>query len=127
MMRGVINLFKCVVSRICSWFRPAKKKLQVSKHNDFPDRFVYGVIYLVGEDGQYWFASLLCPCQCGDTIKLSLLGSAHPRWCVIEYDDATITVQPSVWRKQGCKSHFFIQHSEIIWCKSLEQHSMSKH
>ena len=84
--------------------------------DDFPDSLDPTKIYLVGENGYVWAAAMLCPCGCGDIIKLNLLKKARPCWSVKEHRDGCITISPSIWRKTGCKSHFIIFHGTIHWC-----------
>jgi hypothetical protein len=63
-----------------------------------------------------WFVAMLCPCGCKETLQMSLLHDANPQWKIIEHGDGTITLQPSVWRKVGCRSHFFLRRGLIQWC-----------
>lgn len=38
----------------------------------------------------------------------------RPRWPLDEHEDGTITLHLSVWRKEGCRSHFFLRHGKIV-------------
>ncbi|WP_419192496.1 DUF6527 family protein [Engelhardtia mirabilis] len=60
---------------------------------------------------------MLCPCGCGEEIQLNTVGG-HPRWSVEVEIDGTVTLAPSVWRKAGCESHFFLRSGAIQWCSS---------
>ena len=66
--------------------------------------------------GQEWVAAMLCPCGCGDTIELMLLHSVAPRWD-LHVDRGLPTLDPSVWRTAGCRSHFWVRHGRIVWVK----------
>lgn len=64
-----------------------------------------------------WSAGLVCPCGCGEVIELLLLRSADPHWTlsIDRYDRPTL--HPSVWKKVGCKSHFWLRKGRVIWVK----------
>ena len=84
---------------------------------DFPDGIEPGRVYLVGDGSFPWFAALLCPCGCGSTIQLSLLKNDHPRWHAKRHFSGRVTLHPSIWRKEGCRSHFFLQRGQIVWAR----------
>lgn len=72
-------------------------------------------LYVVGEGGSFWFASLLCPCGCGDTVTVTLLKADRPHWTLTTANNCP-TLEPSIWRRKGCGSHFFLRGGRIIWC-----------
>jgi len=72
--------------------------------------------YIIGEGQHRWAALLRCPCGCGDLVELSLHKEGRPRWHVFEHLDGTITVKPSIWRTDGCRSHFYVRRGRIQWC-----------
>jgi hypothetical protein len=80
-----------------------------------PEAAESGVVYLVGESSVPWCAILRCPCGCGDVISLSLIASDRPRWRARNFWDGTVSLHPSVWRTKGCRSHFFVVRSRVIW------------
>jgi len=82
---------------------------------ELPDRLKSGTIYLVGEGEYLWYAAMLCPCQCGETLHMNLMPHSRPRWKVTRHQDGTVTLHPSVWRLMGCRSHFFVRCSRIVW------------
>lgn len=84
---------------------------------DVPERFARETIYLVGEPPDFWAAAMACPCGCGDAIHLSLLRRSRPRWRAREHRDGSVSLHPSVWRREGCESHFFIHHGVVRWCR----------
>lgn len=83
---------------------------------EFPDKLDRAKVYLAGEGDNLWAAAMICPCGCGDVIKLNLLQQARPCWSVQEHPDGTLTLAPSVWRQKGCRSHFLLRHGRIDWC-----------
>lgn len=83
-----------------------------------PETLAPKTIYLLGEGENLWFVAMLCPCKCGAVIQTSLLQSARPRWDLVEHNDGTISLLPSIWRREGCRSHFFVKRNSIQWCRS---------
>jgi hypothetical protein len=83
-----------------------------------PDNADAHVVYLIGDTPAPWCASLRCPCGCGETISLSLIPEDRPKWRARTHFDGTISLHPSIWRTKGCRSHFFIVRSRIIWVPS---------
>ncbi|MBK3405300.1 hypothetical protein H0176_16910 [Methylorubrum populi] len=81
-----------------------------------PDTLAPCTVYVVGEDGHRWFAAFDCPCGCGETIKLSLIPGDRPGWRLRDHWDGTASLAPSVWRKVGCKSHFWLRKGKVEWC-----------
>lgn len=85
---------------------------------DLPDHLKSGVVYIVG-DGEYlWFAAMICPCGCGVTLQMNLMPHSRPRWDVIKHKDGSVTLNPSVLRLTGCRSHFFLRRGQINWWHS---------
>jgi hypothetical protein len=103
--------------RFWRWIRPGAAPFTTVLVGDLPDDLRARTIYLVGEDGHLWCAAILCPCGCGDVIQLNLLEAARPSWKVRESSDGTISIEPSVWRQKGCRSHFFVRKGVIEWCQ----------
>lgn len=58
-----------------------------------------------------------CPCGCGDRIELIILKEARPRWDVSVNKAGEPSLRPSVWRKSGCRSHFWVREGRILWCE----------
>ena len=96
-----------------------RRKLPVFRYehvDDFPDTLIPTYVYLAGEKGNLWAAAMMCPCGCGEVIELNLLKQARPCWSVREHLDGSVSVQPSIWRQKGCRSHFFVRNGRIDWC-----------
>ena len=114
-MNWIINFWRAILQ-----FFGLVGPYQTEMVTDLPDKLRARRIYLIGEDGEYWFAAMSCPCGCAATIQLSLLPDERPHWRYQQHDNGTLTLQPSVWRTKGCKSHFFVRHGEIDWCKAMD-------
>jgi hypothetical protein len=91
--------------------------------NDLPDQLKPGVLYVAGENGHYWAAALKCPCGCGDDIQLNLMPQARPCWSVTRESQGSATVEPSIWRSQGCRSHFWLRRGGIEWVRDFTSSS----
>jgi hypothetical protein len=82
---------------------------------DPPEKERDGVIYIIGGIAP-WLLSMHCPCGCGETIQLNLLKEGSPCWN-FKVHQKKITLNPSVWRTIGCKSHFIISKGQVRWVK----------
>lgn len=98
-----------------NWFSPAPQALRTLKVEDLPDVLDVRAIYLVGEGNYLWFAALVCPCGCAETIFLNLLSGQRPCWRIECHSDGTVSLCPSIWRIRNCHSHFFIRRGQIEW------------
>jgi hypothetical protein len=116
MMNYIAGLFMRIWLWLASWFKRAPKPLRTVHLEELPERLNADSVYVLGEGPHKWFVALICPCGCGATVQMSLLADAAPRWRLIEHSDETISLEPSVWRKVGCRSHFFLRRGMIQWC-----------
>lgn len=114
MSRAIKRLFNKLVWLVKHWLH--RPDFHVSKIDESPDEYEPGNLYLVGDE-QPWFAEFLCPCGCGELITLKLFGES-PSWNIVKNNHDGITLRPSVWRTSGCKSHFFIRNSMVVWVNS---------
>lgn len=74
-------------------------------------------LVITQDDDEYWSAGMSCPCRCGDVIELPLFPEADQRWRVTIDGQGRPSLSPSVWRKTGCKSHFWMREGRILWCR----------
>lgn len=101
------------------WFRllwDPKKRYGYTMVEDPPDELAEGVVYLMADGGPPWSATFICPCGCRERISLSLIPRDQPSWRAM-VNKGGITLHPSVWRKRGCCSHFFIRSGRVLWAK----------
>src|SRR4051794_38363824 len=87
----------------------------VKRLSDEPGELLPGVVYVVGEPGWPWCATLRCPCGCGAVIRLSLLADDRPHWSVRVHSCWAASIYPSIARIVGCRSHFIIRRGRLIW------------
>jgi len=97
--------------------RNFKPDFDIQRVGDMPDQATIqaGIITVVG--GADWAKWVLfkCPCGCGEVLTLSLMKSFKPRWRLKIDKKNRITLSPSVWKKDGCRSHFYIRKSKLKW------------
>jgi len=84
---------------------------------EIPEKLKNNIIYILGEGEHLWEAVMICPCGCNSQLHMSLHKDSKPKWTVIEESEIYVSLTPSVWRKVGCKSHFFFKNGFIKWCK----------
>lgn len=94
-----------------------QRPLKTVRVEELPEVLDPNSVYIVGEGEYLWFVSMLCPCRCGETLHMNLLPESRPRWKLTEGKDGKVTLHPSVWRKKGCHSHFFLCSGLIKWCE----------
>ncbi|WP_425456068.1 DUF6527 family protein [Cognatilysobacter terrigena] len=80
---------------------------------ELPDRLAFRTVYVLGRPP--WRAAFRCPCGCGDSVELSLIGTIRPAWKLHRDTAGRVTLSPSVWRQRGCNSHYFIEHGRVRW------------
>ena len=115
-MRWLSRLWECIKS----WFIRRPQPFKATWVSDLPEILDSKLVYLVGENEYLWYAAFCCPCGCGETIQLSCLPDARPRWKVSVEEDGSVSLHPSVWRVKGCKSHFFLRRGLVAWCSGAE-------
>jgi hypothetical protein len=91
-------------------------KFHFEKVKDLPVQIPEWNIFIIADGICPDSLAFKCPCGCDTTIFLNLLFDAKPRWKYYITKKGNISISPSVWRKVGCKSHFYIRESRISWC-----------
>ena len=106
-------------NKIVNWLKRflayrRKGKYEVANTAEFPNPVKENTIYIVKEGSLAETLIFKCPCGCSADIYLNLLKDTRPRW---KYSliNGKITISPSVWRINGCKSHFLIEKGSTIW------------
>jgi hypothetical protein len=96
----------------------ARRRLRYStrKVEDLPARLEQGILYIVTEGEIRMYAAMACPRrQCTETLNINLLQDDHPVWRLIEHEDGSVSLHPSVWRRNECGCHFFLRSGKVNW------------
>lgn len=111
------NLYKWLIKLVLSLFKIQKKGYELISIEDAPEEnnFENQKVYWVGRPDNKWCAAFICPCGCKEVIYLNLLPKGSPCWRITNEGSDFFTIHPSINRKKGCKSHFFIKNNTIIW------------
>lgn len=121
-------MLRPLFSRACRWVlgrlrgllppRPSiPRQYELVYADEVPESVAPHTLVAVGEGAHLWYAVFTCPCGCGELVQLSLLPDERPRWRLI-VDGEVPTLSPSIWRRRGCRSHFFLQDGTVVWCPS---------
>ena len=108
--------------KLARWLRNAwarfgpRRDLVVIEGDSLPKRLPRRNLVLAREDKEDWCVGMRCPCGCGDTIELLVIKEAKPRWDIAVNAKGQPTLSPSVWRKTGCRSHFWLRRGRVEWC-----------
>lgn len=108
------------MSKILKWARDRYRYYTAIKYKfeftgDLPEVIPNQTIFIIVEDKIPDSLVFKCPCGCHTDIYLNLLKDAKPRWHYRITKKNKINISPSVWRKVGCKSHFFFRDGRIDW------------
>lgn len=96
------------------WLLPARRLISI-EGDLIPDGFSKRNLALLKEGGEDWCVAFRCPCGCGRLIELPLIPEAKPNWRLSCNKNGRPSLHPSVWLKEGCRSHFFIKEGKVIW------------
>lgn len=113
-----------VLNRFLGWVK--SDDYYIHKVNSFDRTFIpaKNEIIVVGRKGYCKWAYLNCPCGCNEILNLSLMKSHDPHWTIKIDSLARPTLYPSIWKNDGCKSHFWIKNGKISWCEDWEDFSI---
>ena len=110
----MLNWFRGVLGWIRDLFPGAGWK--VAYVEDAPERPRKGQVYIVGGRQNPFQAMMACPCGCGSPIWLDLVPGHGPSWMAKAGAGGVATLDPSVWRTDGCRSHFVLRRGKVQWC-----------
>lgn len=96
-----------------------QRKYRIVFLEELPTNLAEKTAYVVGESDYRWYVAMLCPCGCGEAIYLNVRPDSHPYWRIIEHI-GTISIEPSIWRQKGCRSHFFLRKGRIRWVREVK-------
>lgn len=107
-LRKLVEMFRW-------WRRKLPPVYRAERVTVIGDRVPPGVIQVEGDDECAWAVGMACPCGCGDVVNLSLVPGREANWRLTLHRDGTVSLFPSVWRTVGCRSHYWIRRSRLIW------------
>ncbi|UGA43030.1 hypothetical protein HU230_0032875 [Bradyrhizobium quebecense] len=93
-----------------------RRKLKIVDGDMLPEKLPLWTLVIARDDGEDWSVGMRCPCGCGERLEMMLLREVKPRWDVSVDSRGHISLHPSVWQREGCKSHFWVRSGKIIWC-----------
>ena len=100
---------------VCHRLTNRKRGITAIQAEELPDSLEENKLYIIGENGFLWYSAMMCPCGCGEILHMGLMPNQKPKWSVIFHKRHVVSLHPSVWRKVGCQSHFWIRRGRIIW------------
>ena len=84
---------------------------------DPPEAVKKGRICVVGTEDDPYQIVMGCPCGCPNPIFLDLVPSrTAEHWKLSKDQKGAPTLSPSVWRTDGCRSHFWLRAGMVVWC-----------
>lgn len=72
-------------------------------------------LFVVGGKKYSKWVFMKCPCGCGEVLTLSLMKNHTPSWTLKVDKFSRATLSPSIWKQDGCKSHFWIRKGKLEW------------
>lgn len=105
-----------LIGRLCN-----TNHFKIEFCNEYPERIDADTLYIMGEGKYFWSILLRCPCGCGDILQLNLHRDTHPFWDIKLHINGSISISPSIWKKDECRSHFFIKRSNIAWARDSKK------
>lgn len=99
------------------WERVAPaRRVRIIEGDSLPPKLPRRDLVLARDDDEDWCVGLRCPCGCRATIELLVVPEAKPRWDLAIDAKGRPSLSPSVWRKTGCRSHFWLRAGRVRWC-----------
>ena len=108
------HFLRRIRDRLNRWLVPPYRTVVVEEF--LPKTLDRRTLYVVQEDGFEEQAAMLCPCGCGLVLQMNLIRDERPCWRLSRHEDGTSSLQPSVWRRKDCGSHFWFRRGRIYWC-----------
>jgi len=103
------------------WWRNVRERWSPARRvryvdgDSLPAALMGRSVVVAKEDDELWCAGMLCPCGCGEVLELALIAEARPRWSIRVDRRGRPSLSPSVWRRTGCRSHFWLRDGRVRW------------
>ena len=105
-----MSFFRNWLAKLYYFFWPKQSLKRLIEVDYLPKNLKEHKVYVEGD----WTAAFICPCGCKERIELNLVDDVRPYWQIS--GDDRVSIKPSVNKRDGCKSHFFITNGKVIWC-----------
>lgn len=116
-LTGVRAAFRAAQAKFGAWRRSVfDRRVLVRFVDERPSTLRRRRLYVTRSRGEPVFGYMVCPCGCRHTLHLRFLPDRRPRWTLQVSRDDAVTIWPSVWRREGCRSHFFVTDGHLVWC-----------
>lgn len=93
-----------------------RRSLVVVEGDMLPDKLPLWNLIVARDGDEDWSVGLRCPCGCGERLEMMLLNEVKPRWDISVDLRGRISLHPSIWVREGCRSHFWVKAGKIVWC-----------
>lgn len=110
-----MKLLISFLSWVKGWFQPRFKVVRIIDSDLMPSSLPRRGVVLLKDDGENWAVGFKCPCGCGENIQLLIPDYMAPSWQLVIHSNNDITLNPSVWMTEGCRSHFWIRKGKVVW------------
>ena len=109
---------KFILNKLLAWygkFFSSRKPYILRLVDDLPQKLKPNIVYAIGTKDDLYVARLLCPCGCNEHLNLNLIPANRPCWTLQVGKKSEVSLHPSLWKKTGCKSHFFLKNGVVKW------------
>lgn len=111
-----MSLFAQALDWLRSLLADSRRKVMFIEGDELPAELPPRDLLVAREGDTLWAAGLRCPCGCGRRLELMLLPQVKPRWDLMVDARGRPSLHPSVWVKDGCRSHFWLRQGRVEWC-----------
>jgi len=107
---------------IFEWLRKKKRQsipkyfndiVIVNQISDIPDQ-IGNNVYVVRRGKRNIWAVFMCPCGKEHRLTVNLSENRRPYWRA-HIKRKNFTLNPSIWLKEDCYSHFWVEDHRILW------------
>lgn len=93
-----------------------RRSLKIVEGDELPKKLPLWDLVMARDGDEDWSVGMRCPCGCGKRLEMMLLKPVKPRWDIAVDARGHVSLHPSVWLREGCKSHFWVRSGKIVWC-----------